>query len=134
MKHLLILLIAISPLLASCQPSTARDLPPAAAASKKAFEVLPAAAYQAKMTELPELQLLDVRTPQEYAAGHIEGAINCDFYDNDFADQLQKLDKNRPVMLYCRSGARSAQAAKRMEAMGFAELYDLRGGYLAWPK
>jgi phage shock protein E len=137
MKQLLLLLLLFSAGLASCQQSAGRDLPMAASAeapAKKGTAVLPLAAYQAKMAELPALQLLDVRTPPEFAAGHIPGAINCNLYDDNFAEQLQKLDKNRPVMLYCRSGARSATASKQMEEMGFSEIYDLRGGYLTWPK
>ncbi len=137
MKQLLLLLLLFSAGLASCQQSAGRDLPMNATATAppaKVNKVLPLDAYQAKMAELPELQLLDVRTPQEFTAGHIPGAINYNFYDADFAEQLQKLDKNRPVMLYCRSGARSAKASKQMEELGFNEIYDLGGGYLIWPK
>ena len=87
------------------------------------------------MAEIPNLQLIDVRTPEEFAQGHIDGALNLNFYDDDFTQQLeQKLDKNRPVMLYCRSGNRSGQAASQMVTMGFKELYDLKGGFMAWPK
>ncbi|MCB9053053.1 MAG: rhodanese-like domain-containing protein [Lewinellaceae bacterium] len=78
-------------------------------------------------------QLIDVRTPEEYNEGHIEGAVNIDFYADDFEQQLQqKLDKGKPVLLYCRSGSRSAQSAEQMKALGFKEMYDLKGGFMAW--
>lgn len=76
--------------------------------------------------------VLDVRTPQEFAGGHIAGAVNLDIYDPGFKDALGKLDKTRPVLVYCKSGGRSGEAAGMMAAMGFREVYNLNGGMLAW--
>ena len=56
------------------------------------------------------VQLVDVRTFQEYNSGHIENAINIDFQEEDFSDEIQKIDKDRPVFIYCRSGGRSGRA------------------------
>ena len=78
-------------------------------------------------------QLVDVRTPGEYNRGHIEGAKNINIADN-FADNIQKLDKNEPVYVYCAVGGRSSQAMKMMHQMGFKEVYNLMGGYNAWAK
>jgi len=64
-------------------------------------------------------QLVDVRTPAEYAAGHLEGAINIDIYSPDFEKRLAALDKNAPLYLYCRSGARSGQAMSTAKSLGF---------------
>ncbi|MFV0572277.1 MAG: rhodanese-like domain-containing protein [Xanthomarina gelatinilytica] len=58
-------------------------------------------------------QIIDVRTPEEFQEGHIEGALNIDFYSEDFEKEFHKLDKEQPVYLYCRSGYRSNQSAKK---------------------
>ncbi|WP_347173508.1 rhodanese-like domain-containing protein [Polaribacter uvawellassae] len=79
------------------------------------------------------VQLVDVRTPQEFNAGHIKNAKLIDFYNSSFDEQSAKiLDKNKPVYLYCRSGGRSANAAKKYKEAGFTEVYNLLGGMNAW--
>ncbi|MCI4651580.1 rhodanese-like domain-containing protein [Phaeodactylibacter sp.] len=89
--------------------------------------------YQEKMTAIEDLQLLDVRTPDEYNAGHIEGAELINFFDDDFVQQVEaRFDKEEPLMLYCRSGNRSAKATAKLKAVGFKEIYDLKGGYKTW--
>ncbi|MEC8458766.1 MAG: rhodanese-like domain-containing protein [Bacteroidota bacterium] len=78
--------------------------------------------------------LLDVRTDNEFAQGHLRGAQQIDFYMNDFSNALEKLDKDQPVFIYCRSGNRSGKTAQQMKAMGFSEVYNLEGGISAWSK
>lgn len=78
------------------------------------------------------VQLVDVRTPDEYADGHLHGAKNIDIYHTDFLPTaLKTLDKSRPVAVYCRSGKRSADAADRLAANGY-RVTNLEGGILAW--
>ena len=77
--------------------------------------------------------VLDVRTPAEFASGHIEGALNIDFYSKDFKDRLATLDKDKTYIVHCRSGARSARAWKIMRSLGFDEVYDM-GGIVEWAK
>ena len=78
------------------------------------------------------VQLVDVRTPEEYADGHLHGAANIDiFNDNFLPTALKTLDKSRPVAVYCRSGKRSADAADRLAANGY-RVTNLEGGILAW--
>jgi len=72
--------------------------------------------------------IVDVRTPAEYAAGHVQGAINVDVRAADFAQQLDKLDKNATYVVYCHSGNRSKQATDAMGAAGFTHVYNLQGG------
>jgi|SRR5690606_15742508 len=80
-----------------------------------------------------KVQLVDVRTPGEYKGGHIKKAINIDFFNKvNFDVSFEKLDKEKPVYLYCRSGSRSQKAAKRLIGMGFTQVYDLKGGYMNW--
>jgi len=80
-----------------------------------------------------KVQLVDVRTSSEYNGGHINKAINIDFFNaQNFQKQFEKLDKTKPVYLYCRSGARSQKAARKLSGMGFTEIIDLKGGYSSW--
>lgn len=76
--------------------------------------------------------LVDVRTPAEYAAGHIAGASNIDFYEADFLEQFQSFDQDQPLAIYCRSGSRSGQALQALQAAGFSDVVDLSGGIMAW--
>ncbi len=76
--------------------------------------------------------LVDVRTPEEFAQGNIEGAANIDFLNSNFETKIQELDKSTPIYLYCRSGNRSGQSMKKMKALGFTEVSHLMGGYKAW--
>lgn len=78
------------------------------------------------------LVIVDVRTPEEYNGGHIEKAINIDFYNSDFENNLRTLDKNLPYLIYCRSGNRSNMAKDIFQQMGFGEVYELDGGYNLW--
>lgn len=78
------------------------------------------------------VQLVDVRTPEEYAGGHIENSKNIDVYNPDFINVATKtLDKSRPVAVYCRSGKRSADAARKLTDKGY-EVINLMGGIIAW--
>lgn len=85
-----------------------------------------------KFTTITNKHLLDVRTPQEYAQGHIEGAVNIDYFSKDFKSELEKLDKTIPVYVYCRSGGRSVKVMQIMQEMGFVTVYNLQGGFLTW--
>ena len=86
------------------------------------------------LAEKEDIILLDVRTPEEFDEGAIEGAKNINFFDEDFAEQVNQFDKNKPVYIYCKSGNRSAKAAKQLQEMGFKEIYDIEGGYMNWEK
>lgn len=78
------------------------------------------------------VQLVDVRTPAEFAAGHIPEAVNIDVRGENFESQVQTaLDKERPVAVYCRSGARSKTAAHALAAMGY-RVYELNTGFMNW--
>lgn len=79
-------------------------------------------------------QLVDVRTPEEYNAGHIEEAMLIDYYKPDFKDKVGELDKSGKYLLYCRTGVRSSKARGIMEALGFEEVADLAGGYAGWTR
>lgn len=79
------------------------------------------------------VQLVDVRTPNEFNTGHIKNAQNIDFFNkNDFTVNFNKLNKEEPVYIYCRSGNRSQKAARKLVNLGFKKIYDLKGGYMNW--
>lgn len=76
--------------------------------------------------------LIDVRTPEEYEAGHIKNAKNIDISSPDFSQNIDILDKTKQYSVYCRSGNRSSQALKIMESLGFEDVINLKGGIIAW--
>lgn len=69
--------------------------------------------------------ILDVRTPEEFAEGHLVGAQNIDVSADGFDDEVAQLDTDAPIVVYCRTGNRSAEAVERMEALGFTDLTDV---------
>ena len=79
------------------------------------------------------VQLVDVRTPGEFKNGHIKNAKLINFFDKDFKTEiLKKIDKNKPIYVYCKSGGRSAKAAKMYKEAGFKKVFNLLGGFNAW--
>jgi len=76
--------------------------------------------------------IIDVRTPEEYAGGHIEKAINLDYYSETFADELDQLDKEKTYLIYCRTDHRSGEALDMMAELGFREVYNMLGGIVQW--
>lgn len=85
----------------------------------------------ARVIAMKKVQLVDVRTPAEYANGHIPHAINMNVNDADFEAQAAQLNKARPVAIYCRSGNRSKRAANLLTNMGY-KVVELDAGYLGW--
>lgn len=113
MKRLLVLFV-LGGLLASCTES--KKIPITDVSSE----------------DLESAIILDVRTPEEYAEGHLEGAINMDWYEQDFTQMLESIPKDEKVYVYCKIGGRSAMAAKLMDSLGYKNVVDLAGGYDAW--
>ena len=85
-----------------------------------------------EISQIEGVQLVDVRTPEEYEEGYIEGFQNIDFFSDTFTQEIEKLDKSKPVIVYCRSGRRSADCAKQLKEKGFVKIYDLEGGITKW--
>jgi len=124
------LLAAAVVLLVSCNqaPPPSALTPAAASAAPPSAAVAHVDGAAAKKLVQGGARLVDVRTPEEYAAGHIEGAVNVP------VDTVETSDlgaKDQPIVLYCASGKRSARAAATLRAKGFARLYDL-GAMSAW--
>ena len=82
-----------------------------------------------------DVLVFDVRTSEEFNIGHIEGSINIDFYDEKlFMQFFEKINKSKPIYIYCRSGNRSKKSSEILKKIGFIKVYDLFGGYKSWIK
>lgn len=77
---------------------------------------------------------VDIRTPQEHEDAFIPNSTLIDWKSSSFVEEIQKVDKDKPVFIYCRTGMRAARAKRKMKKMGFKEVYNLRGGIKAWAK
>ena len=93
---------------------------------------LDATSFNEKMRQTPAKTVLDVRTAQEIAGGTLPGAVNIDFFAPDFTKQLGRLDKTKPVFVYCAVGGRSGKATQQLQQAGFKAVYNLSGGMQAW--
>jgi len=84
------------------------------------------------LLQLEDVQLVDVRTEKEYKLGHLPNSQNIDFGSPTFDEDIVRLDKEKPVILYCQKGGRSAKCAEKMQKAGFKKIYDLEGGFSKW--
>ncbi len=120
MKNILSL-IAVTFLLISCQGQPS-----------KRVQTIDVKSYAEKLKSTHNPQLLDVRTPEEFAGEHIDNATNVNWNGSDFESKAATYDKSKPVFVYCKVGGRSAQAANKLAEMGFKEIYNLDGGIMKW--
>ena len=88
--------------------------------------------FQEKLAAKSNAILLDVRTPEEYANGHLQQSTLLDFTDTNFKTNVSKLDRSKPIFVYCAAGGRSSKALKLMQELGFKEVYNMIGGFSAW--
>lgn len=124
--------LAAALLLGGCAAGTAAPPSgPTAAAAPAAGSSISATEFAAAVT-LPDTVVLDVRTPAEFAEGHLPEAVNLDVSAPGFADSLSGLDPDKTYAVYCRSGNRSRAAMATMQQAGFSRLFDLAGGIGAW--
>ncbi len=148
MKKILILSLLSSCLFFACKETTEssveQEIVPEEAVVVEEFDILSNKITTAHLALVPKLfklkldatenvVLLDIRTPEELAEnGTIDGAVNVDYYAANFQEEIEKLDREVPVMLYCRSGGRSGEAAALLKDLGFKQVFDMQGGYNAW--
>jgi rhodanese-related sulfurtransferase len=99
--------------------------------NKQGNKILNEQAFKNKLQQESAV-LLDVRTPEEYKAGHLKNAVLLDYNGGVFDTSFQKLDKEKTYLIYCRSGKRSDNAATKMKQAGFKKIYQLNGGITAW--
>jgi phage shock protein E len=90
---------------------------------------------QAEKLMADDIQVLDVRTQEEWDAGHLEGAKKVTVTEENFLEKAKAtLDPKKPVLVYCRSGSRSEKAAEILREAGFSPVYEMKGGIVAWEK
>ncbi|MFN8438663.1 MAG: rhodanese-like domain-containing protein [Cytophagales bacterium] len=119
-QSIILIAIIISGFLFSCSSSTAQNTNLEVVEFEKAIQN-------------SNIQLLDVRTAEEYAQGHIKGALQANWNDEEeFQNRIKALDKSAPLYVYCRSGGRSANATQWLQQNGFSKVHNLLGGITAW--
>ncbi|MEO1068805.1 MAG: rhodanese-like domain-containing protein [Cyanobacteria bacterium J06638_6] len=132
------LLIALGGLIAiAAQPSWLDDHPPTStlvATNPHGVTPREAQALMAANRHNLDFVILDVRTPAEFATGHLSGAVNLDFHSPTFQADLAQLDRQKTYLVYCRRGIRSDRARAMMVDLNFRQLYDLLGGLSRWQR
>ena len=121
MKFHSIFLIIISFIVFSCNGQNTKN-----------SKTIDAKAFSEKIATTPNPQILDVRTPEEFSSDHIDRAVNVNWLGDNFVAEAEKLDKTKPVFVYCKSGGRSQSAVQKLEELGFTNIYQLQGGILKW--
>jgi rhodanese-related sulfurtransferase len=122
------------PLLRAADPEHAAAAPKTAAqAGTNAFHNIGVQEFE-KLRSATNNVVLDVRTPKEFAAGHIPGATNIDVNAPDFDKKVRALDRNKTYLVHCAAGVRSAKACEKLSKLSFGHLYNLTGGFKAWEK
>jgi rhodanese-related sulfurtransferase len=85
-----------------------------------------------KLSKEPDTVILDVRTPKEYATGHIKNSVLINFNDKNFDEKVKQLDKTKTYLVHCAVGGRSARACDKLDTYGFTRVVNLKGGIKAW--
>lgn len=98
------------------------------------YQLLLADSFRERIEKMVSPTIIDVRSPEEYAQGHLLDALNINWNDKEFENQVAVLDRNQPVFVYCLSGGRSSRASKKLLAMNFKTVIELKGGILQWRK
>jgi len=121
MKATLFSLLFIGFLLTNCNGQT-----------EKKYESIAPTAFAHKIKATTNAQIIDVRSPEEFAGQHIENAKNINWNGNDFDGKVSEYDKTKPVFVYCMIGGRSKKAAEKLQELGFKTIYELQGGIMKW--
>ncbi len=100
--------------------------------TQKNSKLIDPVAFKKEIAATPNAQILDVRTPEEYASEHLQNAQNVNWLSPDFVANTSKYDKSKPVFVYCKSGRRSHLAAEKLAELGFTTIIEMEGGILKW--
>ncbi len=124
-------MVGLVALFAGCEKN-ASDEVAVVPEAEAAVELVSPAEASALLKESPEVKVLDIRTPDEFSKGHIEGAINIDYLADGFDAKIEELDKTTPYVMHCASGGRSGKSLSKFEASGFEKIYHLKAGFSGW--
>lgn len=100
----------------------------------KAITNLNTTDFAKELKQSKNYNLLDVRTKEEFSEGHLVNALNINVFDDDFKEKVGKLDKAKPLLVYCYAGGRSEEASDILAGMGFSKVINMLGGYRDWSK
>jgi rhodanese-related sulfurtransferase len=128
MRHHLLLLV---PVLALVIPAALARAADKADPAKSAHKTVGVDEFE-KLTREPNAVILDVRTPAEYATGHLKDAVLLDINSKDFDQKIKALDKDKTYLVHCAVGMRGEKACKRLDTLDFPRVYNLQGGIKAW--
>jgi rhodanese-related sulfurtransferase len=132
MKYLLLpIALIVVTMLTSCKENVKQTSSQIETVQSTITVISPKEVYDS-LQEDQSLQLLDVRTPEEYGVTHLKSSQNICVTTPGFEEKAAKLDKSKPVYVYCKSGGRSARASKILSDMGFTQIYDIQGGITNW--
>lgn len=134
--RIVLLMIAISYSLSSCHTASSQkklQKTVTTATTPQTIQVIDVATFEKGVAQT-DAQIIDVRTDREWDAGHIKGANHFQINNPNWQAQIETLDKDAPVYLYCAKGGRSARSAKQLKKAGFTQIYDLNGGITDWKK
>lgn len=126
-KYVLILALVLIGLLNACNLTSTEQ-----STSASENGLISVTNAQKRMNDNPTLTIVDVRTPEEYSQGHIEKAHNIDWNSNSFENKIDGFERDKPILVYCLSGGRSAAAAEKMRSFGFTKVLELENGMMAW--
>lgn len=129
-KTILLSTVVLTLFTVSCGTSQ-NNTPKTAIVSKEVIVTVDAKTFS-ELSTSQSGTVLDVRTPEEWAEGTLKNAVKMNYHDDNFAEQVEKLDKNAPVFIYCKKGGRSASAADILKEKGFTKVYNLDGGITSW--
>ncbi len=121
MKLKIIILAIVTLAITSCKGQPSKNI-----------QTIDAVAFSKAIQATPNPQVVDVRTPEEFASGHINQAKNVNWLSDDFATKASKYDKSKPIFVYCKIGGRSHKAAEKLVELGFSTIIELEGGILKW--
>ena len=133
MKRIIISLLLIVPFLTiSCGNTGTADSKATQEQKTGTFKNVSVTDLNTAISEGGDIVVLDVRTPGEVSQGYVDGALNMDVNGSNFKNQAAELDKNKIIYVYCRSGHRSQNASKILISMGFSDVRNVEGGFIAW--
>jgi thioredoxin len=121
MKLKIIILAIVTLAITSCKGQPSKNI-----------QTIDAVAFSKAIQATPNPQVVDVRTPEEFASGHLIQAQNVNWMNPDFVANSAKYDKSKPIFVYCKSGGRSHKAAEKLAELGFTNVIEMEGGILKW--
>lgn len=134
MKIPIILILSLILLLSACSVNDLTGEVIASENNEDNFQKRISIEETQKLIEEEKPLIIDIRTPEEYNQGHLEGAININFYENTFYKEIKEIETEKPILIYCRSASRSGKAMKGLKGQLENAIYEMKDGIIAWQR